>query len=210
MKSYRTAAAAIIFAGLIGITSIYAQQPGGAKPAASAPTTTPAAVGNQTIAIIDTGAFADPKEGITRLSSALGGLEREFKPRTEKLQSMRTQYQKLAQEIQTLNGNPAVDPKTAQAKSEQLQTLERDTKRETEDAQAAFNKRQQEVTEPVMLDISKNLEAYARQRGISIVIDPSRLGGAIFVINDSMNITKDFITQYNAKNPSTTAVAAPK
>lgn len=209
MKSCRMVTAAIICAGLfsIGAASVFAQQPSATKPVVAAPTTTPSAAGNQTIAVIDTAAFNDSKEGITRLSSAMSGLEREFKPRSDKLVEMRGRYSKLAQEIQALSGSPVVDPKTAQAKTEQLQTLERDIKRETEDAQAAYAKRRQEVAEPIMIDIGNNLSAYAKQRGISMVIDASRFDGGILVLNESMNITKDFIIQYNAKNPATTAVA---
>ncbi len=206
---------AFAFTAAATLTAL-AQQPAGgarpatapARPATSAPSPTAgAAVGP--IAIIDIQAFGDQKVGINRLRAAYDTLEREFKPRQDELRTMRTRYETLGKELDTLQKSNVADQTSIQKKIDDLQNLEKDIKRKQEDAQAALEKRENELTQPVWDDINNALRAFAQQRGISLIFEKSKLAGngLLFVVNDSMDITPAFVAEYNQRNPATAASA---
>jgi outer membrane protein len=204
MKIYRLIAA---FAMLAAITVLpaYAQQR-----ATAAPQTAPTggggggAIGDSKVAVIFTDVFLDPKNGIGKINVLANNLEREFDPRRKELQGLQQRAQTLNDEITKLQQggpNSPVPPQTIQQKLDQLDTLKKDLQRKAEDYQAAVQKRQQEVLGPLQEDIGKALEAYARARGISVLIDASRV--PLIYAADNLDITRAFIADYNTKNPST-------
>jgi outer membrane protein len=214
----KKAITAVIFAAAT-VVSAAAQQPA-ARPAGAAttprptaPATTSAApqgggaVSGANIAIIDIQAFGDEKAGITRLMNAYATLRREFKPRQDELQTLKTRLETLGKEYEQIS--KVSDDKALNAKLEQMQTLEKEIKRKQEDAQAAVQKRESELTEPVWDDVNSALRNFAAQRGISLIFEKSKLAGngLLFVVNDSMDITRAFIADYNQRNQG--AAAAP-
>jgi Skp family chaperone for outer membrane proteins len=187
---------------LAGFTAS-AQQPAGRpsptptpRPAASSatPAVSSGAVADGKIAIIDTEAFADPKTGITRLVS-------EFKPRSDELQKLRAQYEQLGKDIEATRA--VEDQRSRNAKIEQAEALKKDIERKTQDAQSAYQKRLRDATEPIYKDISPALQAFARQRGVNVIFDVSKLGEVMFVVNDAVDLTRAFIADYNQRNPGT-------
>ncbi len=209
---HSTQAAALAF--LVPVMAA-AQQPSTGRPVAPAaqrpPATSPTspqntgAIADGKVAIIDTEAFADPKTGITRLVSAFEVVNREFKPRSDELQKLRAQYEQLGKDIEVTRN--LEDQKGRNAKIEQAEALKKDIERKTQDAQSAYQKRLREVTEPVYKEISPALQAFARQRGVNVIFDVSKLGEVMFVINDTVDLTRAFITDYNQRNPVTAAPA---
>jgi Skp family chaperone for outer membrane proteins len=205
---------AAILAILMSVTAV-AQQPASGrppapsaqKPAAATPTApqNTGVVADGKIAIIDTEAFADPKTGIVRLVNALEGVNREFKPRSDELQKLRAQYEQLGKDIAATAS--VEDQRARNAKIEQAEALKKDIERKTQDAQSAYQKKLREVTEPVYRDISPALQAFARQRGVNVIFDVSKLGDVMFVINETVDLTRAFITEYNQRNPVTTTPA---
>ncbi len=207
---------AATLAVLVPVTAA-AQQPATGRPPAPAPQRSPAAsattpapqntgvIADSKIAIIDTEAFADPKTGITRLVSALEIVNREFKPRSDELQKLRTQYEQLGKDIEATRN--LEDQKARNAKIEQAEALKKDIERKTQDAQSAYQKKLREATEPVYKDISPALQAFARQRGVNVIFDVSKLGEVMFVVNDSVDLTRAFIADYNQRNPVTATPA---
>jgi outer membrane protein len=198
--------------------SALAQQPAGARPtparpapAVSAPAASGAAAAAAVgpIAIIDIQAFGDEKTGIKRLGAAYETLRREFKPRQDELNTLRTRYDALTKELETLQKSNVADQTSIQKKIDDLANLEKDIKRKQEDAQAALEKREGELTQPVWDDINAALRAFAQQRGISLIFEKSKLAGngLLFVVNDSMDITGAFVAEYNQRNPATAAAA---
>ena len=87
--------------------------------------------------------------------------------------------------------------------------MKRDFQRKGEDAQAAYQKRLQEVIGPVYEEIGKALDVYAKAHGITLILDVTKVQGIVSA-SDSLDITKAFITEFNSKNPATAAVAPPK
>lgn len=129
------------------------------------------------IAVINTTAF-DDKAGITKYTNAMNALETEFKPVQTELQTMATKYQNLGTEIQNLqkNANPAVPikPETVNQKIEEYGKLERDIKFKQEDAKARFESRRAAVLGPIMDDLSKAMQAYAKQKGYILILSTLR------------------------------------
>nr|MBA2339532.1 hypothetical protein [Pyrinomonadaceae bacterium] len=62
---------------------------------------------------------------------------------------------------------------------------------------------------PIETDINTALTAFARQRNLSMVFNVSQLPNVVLVLNDSMDLTRDFIADYNRRNPATAAATTP-
>jgi Skp family chaperone for outer membrane proteins len=184
--------------------AVPAQRP----PAAStiAPSST-GVIADGKIAIVDTEAFADPKTGITRLVRALEGVNNEFKKVGDDLQKLRTQYEQLGKDINATAN--LEDQKARNAKLEQAEALKKEIERKTQDAQSAYQKRLREATEPIYKDISPALQAFARQRGVNVIFDVSKLAEVMFVVNETVDLTPAFIADYNQRNPMAAAPAKP-
>ena len=198
--------AAVALLTTVAFISVSAQQakPGASAPASPAPQTN-AAVPDSKMALIYSDAFLDPKAGIGRFTTLMGTLNREFQPRQTELQSLQTKIQTLTKEI---NDTASVaDPKTIQTKRDQLEQAQTDYKRKGEDAQAAYERRRQEIFLPLQQDIGKALEAYAKARGITVIVDGSQV--PVVYAAEALDITKAFIAEFNSKNPATASVSRP-
>jgi Skp family chaperone for outer membrane proteins len=206
---------AFAFAASAALSTAFAQGPGTQpKPQAPPATQTSAApVPVSKVAVIFSEAFQDPKAGITRFTTTLNKLNGEFVDRQKKLDDMAVKIKQLPDEItnlqqQAAKGTP-IAPQTIQAKIDQLDQLKKQAQRETEDAQAAYQKRREELFGPLQDEVGKALDAFAKARGITMILDASQVQGILYAA-DSLDITKAFISEYNAKNPATAAATPPK
>jgi Skp family chaperone for outer membrane proteins len=207
-KNCLIATAAAMLATISGV-SASAQKPATPQAAAPAAAAT-AAVPDSKIAYVNTEAFGDEKVGIARYVAALKSLEREFQPRNTELTTIQNQIKGIADELQKLQGaQGVVDTKTIQAKQDQGEKLQRDLKYKKEQADADFQRRYQEVVSPISEDIGKSLDVFAKSRGITMILDVSKLAPAILTATEGMDVTKAFIADYNTKNPGSAAAATP-
>jgi outer membrane protein len=199
--------AAVALLTTVAILSVSAQQPkpGASAPAAPAPQNTAAAVPDSKMALIYSEAFSDAKNGIARFATLLTTLNREFQPRQTELSSLETRIQQITKEISDTQA--VADPKAVQQKRDQLEQLQTEYKRKGEDAQAAYARRRQEIFGPLQEDIGKALEAFAKARGITVIVDGSQV--PVVYASDSIDITKAFIADFNSKNPATASVSRP-
>lgn len=197
-------------------TTISAQQQP-TRPAAQ-PTATPAPTAPATVAlptskmaVLYTDMFLDPKTGIAKFNAVVTKLNDEFQKVKDEIQAMQTRAQALETEINKLREAPAgtpIDQRSLQTKIDQLEQLKKDIQRKAEDAQAAYNRRRQELFGPLQEEISKALEAFAKARGINVIIDAAQV--PLLYAADSIDITRAFITDFNSKNPATaSATPAP-
>ena len=207
MKAIRNIIAAAAVAAIAALSASAQTQPA-RQPAATSPAPAQgAAIAEGKFAIIDTDAFSDPKSGIKRLVAAFQVVEREFKPRRDEVQALQTRYDALVKEV---NDTKAVaDQKALAAKADQATQLETEIKRKQEDGQKDLEKRVQALTQPIYQDIGNALQAFAKQRGLSVVFDVSKMQGVVMVVDGGVDITGAFIADYNQRNPATTAAAAP-
>ncbi|HYO99022.1 MAG TPA: OmpH family outer membrane protein [Pyrinomonadaceae bacterium] len=197
MKLFRFIAAALFVAASL-VTSASAQT-AAARPQPAAGTSATAG----RIAVIDSSAFSDEKQGIGRVVNAMKSVDAQFQPVRTEVQGMQTRYDALVADIQKTKD--VADPKTINTKVDQADALKRDITRKTEDAQNLIQKRMQEVLQPLQEDVYNSLQAFAQQRGISIIIDASRV--PLIYAADSLDITKEFIAEYNRAKPATASAA---
>jgi len=201
--------AAVALLTTVAIITVSAQQqqpkPGPTTaPAASAPQAN-VAVPDSKLAMIYSDAFLDPKTGIARFNSLLTTLNREFQPRQTELQSLQQKINTLSKEIDDTQNVAA--PDSIRQKRDQLAQMNTDFKRKGEDAEAAYNKRRGEIFLPLQQDIGKALEAFAKARGITVIVDGSQV--PVVYAADSIDITRAFISDFNSKNPATASVSTP-
>jgi Skp family chaperone for outer membrane proteins len=194
---------AFAFALALCVSPALAQpRPAGAAPAA---TQTAATVPESKIALIYSDMFLDAKTGIARFNTLVGTLNREFQPRQTELQTMQQRITTLTNEVnQAQAASSVVDPKSIQAKMDTLEQLKKDYQRKGEDAQASYNKRRQDIFQPLQDDIGKALEVYAKQRNINVIIDGSQV--PLVYAAEAIDITRAFINDFNSKNPATASV----
>jgi Skp family chaperone for outer membrane proteins len=204
MKAIRKTFFAAAFTAFAALTATAQTAPAASRPA---PAQGAAAIAEGKFAIIDTDAFNDPAQGIKRLVAAFQTVEREFKPRRDEIQTLRTRLEALAKEIESTKA--VADQRALAAKADQATQLDTEIKRKQEDGQKALDKRVQELTGPVYQDIGTALQAFARARGLTVIFDVSKMQGVVMVVNDSVDITTQFIADYNQRNPASTAAAAP-
>jgi Skp family chaperone for outer membrane proteins len=205
MKAIRNTIVAAALVALAALSASAQTQPA-RQPAATSPAAQGATIAEGKFAIIDTDAFSDPKSGIKRLVAAFQTVEREFKPRRDEVQALQARYDALAKEINDTKG--VADTKALAAKADQATQLETEIKRKQEDGQKDLEKRVQTLTQPIYQDIGNALQAFAKQRGLSVVFDVSKMQGVVMVVNDSIDITDAFVADYNQRNPATTASTA--
>lgn len=203
-------------AALLAAISISAVAQRPAAPAAQ-PTPPPTAAGPATaaqlptakMAVIYTDMFLDAKTGIAKFTTVVNKLNGEFQKLKDEITAMQTRATSLEAEINKLRDAPAgtpIDQRALQAKIDQLEQLKKDIQRKGEDAQAAYNRRRQELFAPLQDEIGKALEAFAKARGITAIIDAAQV--PLLYAAENIDITRAFITEFNTKNPAT-AVTTP-
>jgi Skp family chaperone for outer membrane proteins len=197
MKRINTVAVSLVFAAIFAVSAL-AQAPAAAK-----------------IGWIDTGMFADDKEGVTKYMNALKALDAEMKPRVTELQGLQTRIQNIAKEISTMTNTPAgvpVNNTAIAAKQEEGQKLQRGFEYKKKEYDAAVESGQGKHLGPVSADISKAIQEFAKQKGYSVILDIDKLGqaGVLLALDQTANITKEFITFYNARPATTATTATPR
>jgi len=188
MKVFRVVVAAAAFAAF----TILAQTQ--TRPAA-APTA---------VAIIDSSAFSDEKAGIARVMVAMQQIETKFLPLRNELRGMRDRLATMRSDIQ--KKRQVQDATQTAQQTEAADRLEVEIKRKAEDAQASYQKDSLAALDPLQKDIGTALTAYAQAKGITLLIDANRV--PIVYAASQLDVTKDFIADYNRTHPAGAAPAA--
>lgn len=195
------------FAILLGGVAVCAQKPVAQPNPRPAAPQTGGPIPEGKMALIYSEDFRDAKTGIARYNAIMIGLTNEFQPRQTALNQTAQRIRQLEEELTKLQASLAVDQNSLRVKAEQLDQMKKDYQRAGEDAQAAYKKKHDEVMLPLNADISRALEAYAKARGITVIIDGNQV--PLVYAADNMDITKAFISEFNLKNP-VTASATPR
>ena len=163
---------------------------------------------------IETAAFGDEKEGVTKYINALKALDAEMKPRVTELQGIQAKIKTISDDLTKMGSNPAVpvNQQAAAAKQEEGQKLQRDFEYKKKDYDAAVEARSSAVLGPVSAEISKAIQDYAKTKGYAAILDISALAqaNAILALDGSSNVTKDFVAWFNTRPAGTASTAAPK
>jgi Skp family chaperone for outer membrane proteins len=212
-KKYLLPISAVVVIGIAA--SISAQRPTPPPVTQSSPAATPpqtaapnVALPMSKMAVIYTDVFLDPKSGIAKFNTVLNKLNGEFQKTKDDITQLQNRAQALEAEISKLQSAPEgtpIDQRSLQAKIDQLEQMKKDIQRKAEDAQAAYNRRRQELFSPLQDEIGKALEVFAKSRGINVIIDGAQV--PLLYAADSTDITRAFISDFNSKNPVTAATA---
>ncbi len=177
---------------------------------ASAQTTTPPAqpakVTPVAMSFINVPKFEDKKEGIKRYVAAIDALDREFEPRDKELKAI--QDKAVAIENELKNAGAMIDTNLLRTKQDEIAKLKREFTFKQEEGKALFQKRQNELLGPIMDDIINELEAFAKANGIKVVLDVTKISGALVIYSPEADMTKAFINDYNVKHPVTATTPA--
>src|SRR5690242_934982 len=157
------------------------------------------------IAIIDSSAFSDEKAGIARVVAAGQQIQVRFQSVRNELNGMRERLATMRSDIQKKRG--IQDPATTAKQSDEADQLEVQIKRKAEDAQATYQKESSAILDPLQQDIGNALTAYAQSRGVTLLIDANRV--PILYAASNLDITKDFINEYNRTHPAGAIMTAP-
>jgi len=201
MKVFRVIGVASVF--FILMVSAHAQTRL-VKSATSATTIQPPPTGG--IAVIDSGIFAEDKGGITRVSMALKQIDTKFTPIQTEIKGMQDRLTAMRNDIDKKRATSSAAVITQQ--TEQADQLELQIKRKAEDARADYQKQLGITIQPLQAEVGTALNAYAQAHGILIIIDVNRV--PLIYANESIDITKDFITEYNRTHPAGGAPATPR
>ena len=158
-----------------------------------------------TIAIIDSSAFSDEKNGIARVMAAMQQLQAKFQPLSTELRGMRDRLNTMRSDLQKkrLIQDAAITAK----QSDEADQLELQIKRKSEDAQASYQRELQTTLDPLQKDIGTALTAYAQAHGVTLLIDANRV--PILYAANNLDITQEFITEYNRTHPATGLTTTP-
>jgi outer membrane protein len=100
-------------------------------------------------------------------------------------------------------------PQQAAKLQDEIQALQKEATRKQEDGQASAQKREQEETSAIYEKISKFLEQYCAQKGITQVLEAGKLRetGLVIYAAQAAFITDDFVKEYNKANPAPATAA---
>ena len=199
MKAFRTILAAVAVAALtiVGQTLLTT---GATSAETVIPPPAPAIIG-----VIDSAAFTDEKVGIARVRNAMQQLDTKFQPLRAEIRGMRDRLNTMRADLQKKRG--IQDAATTARQADEADRLEIQIKRKAEDAQTSYQRETLAILEPLQKDISTSLNAYAQAKGITLVIDANRV--PILYAATSLDITQDFIADYNRTHPGGAAPARP-
>jgi len=192
MKAFRVIAAAAFIAAVAVL--VHTQTRPGAP--ATLPQTRPAG-SPVNIALIDSAAFGDQQNGITRVMNAMKQIEAKYQPLRTELRGMRDRLTALRADIQKKQA--IQDAKTTAQQIDEADRLEIQIKRKSEDAQASYQRESLAVLDPLQKDITQALNAYAQAKGVSLLLDVNRV--PVLYASSNLDITKDFIAEYNRTHP---------
>lgn len=152
--------------------------------------------------------FQDPKNGIARFTAAITRLNGEFKKTQDELTATAARLRQQQEEITRLQQSQTATPAQIQARIETLDQQKKEYTRKGEDAQAAYQRRRTELLAPLQEEVGKALDAFAKARGITFILDGSQI--PFLYAADNIDVTKVFIADYNSKNPAAAAATTPR
>jgi Skp family chaperone for outer membrane proteins len=163
----------------------------------------PAADGKTKIGIIEIAAF---RVEVGELKVKYEKLQTEFSTLQRELENIQASIQAKQQALQE---GKNLTPQQAAKLQAEGQELQKELTRKQEDGQAMAQKRESEETGAIYEKISKFLEQYCAQKGITQVLEAGRLreSGLVIYAAPAAFITDDFIKAYNKANPAPATAA---
>lgn len=150
------------------------------------------------VAIIDSSAFSDDKNGIARLKVTMQQVDAKFQPLRTEIRTMRDRLTAMRADLQ--NKRAIQDAAITAKQTDEADQLELQIKRKQEDGQAGYQRETQAALDPLQKDIGDALTAFAQARGVTLLIDANRV--PILYAASNLDITQEFINEYNRTHPA--------
>lgn len=155
----------------------------------------PAQAAPAKVGLVNTSTFSNSTGGITRFVNALRNLDNEFRARRDAIS------QRVAR-LEALQTVPAGETSAQmETRRDQAQTLQIEITRLQEDARTAYTRRFSQLTDPIQKSMVDALQAFAKARGIDVLIDVSKFPEGVLLVNPNADLTAAFIRDFNSKNP---------
>jgi Skp family chaperone for outer membrane proteins len=165
------------------------------------------------IGLINTAAFEDEKAGITKFINGRKSLNLEFKTELDALGVLYTRIGNLEKEIVALEtqikaaqANPQVPisptlQTSYSTKADEYGKLGREYKFKQDDLKVRYERREQVLLGPILLDIGKAIQDYQKQKAYAVLFDATKLfqAGVLLAWDDVTDVTVDFIKFYNTR-----------
>lgn len=176
------------------------------SPLAAQTTTAPAAPAVKQIPVskvawLDSRAFFNEEGGIKRLVRTVKELDLEFSGTQSELTLLQEKLRTLVGELTKLREGGEANAQAIQEKQTEGLKLQQELQAKQQQAQQAFGQAQQQKQGPVMAEIGKALEAYAKAHDLGLLVDAAKLGDAVLYTTPAIDVTEDFIATFNAANP---------
>lgn len=155
-------------------------------------------------------AIINIQDAITRTQegqAAARTLQEEFKPAQDALAAKRREVDTLKGQLQ--RGANTMSEEARRDLAVKIDRAERSAQRDAEDAQEQATQKQQELVNEIGTKLMTVIDAYAKERGFSIVLDISSPQSPVLYAVNEVNITNDVIQRYDTEHPPATASAAP-
>lgn len=187
--------APVILLLLLGGTVFAQTPPPRSNASASTTAAAPAAVPMAKIGMLE---LAKLRDGVDDLKQQYEKLSAEFAPRATELQNLQASLEAK----EKLDTSKYTQPQLAKLK-EDYDQLKKEFDRKQEDYQALARKREEAETQPIYEKVTKFLERYATEHGLTMVFEAgaARETQTIIFRALAVDITEDFIKEYNKANP---------
>jgi Skp family chaperone for outer membrane proteins len=195
--------ATFALAALLGLATIAAAQTGPTASTASAPP-------KGKIAVLNTALF---QEQVLEFKAKMDELNRQFEPRVRDVRGLGDRIAAQENTIKTQGQGGTLSAARVAEMTEQLEAMKKEYQRKAEDLEADASRAKDRAFQPLTDKLVKFAQDYTAKRGIIHLIDLANSTQAGFLLwyDQRMDITKDFITEYNKVNPVTgVAPATPK
>jgi Skp family chaperone for outer membrane proteins len=196
LKIKSAALAAILITSVAGLAS--AQQAAQAGVGAALP--------DGRVAVINTQAFP---ASINELKIKYDQVDGQFKDRYQRLQTIETQLKQMETDIKTKGSS--LTPDKLQEMQITYDDLKKKGTREYEDLKADYDRTIDSATKPIRDKLFQFLNTYASQRSIVVIFNLAAAAqvGSLAYWNPGIDMTDDFISEYNKANPVSGAAATP-
>jgi len=159
----------------------------------------------QKIAIINMqDALLNTKDG----QKAVVALKAKFSPKEQEFQKRQSDLQAKQDELRKTENTISDEKKASLARD--IDTMTKSLQRDTDDAREDINQEQQKVLNTLGGKVLAVLNKYAIDKGITIVFDISGQPNNVLFASNTIDITRDIITLYDASAPAASAAPAAK
>jgi len=153
------------------------------------------------IAWINSAAFVDEQNGIKALVRTGKELELEFSNQQSDLSLLNEKLRTIVAELGKLQAGGAANADAIQKKQTEGLKLQQELQGRQQEFQAAVSAAQQEKQGPVVAELDKAMNAFAKEREIGFIIDVAKLGNGVVAAQPEIDVTTDFIAYFNASHP---------